>query len=619
MSEQDERVPQPGEAEYSGSFDDDFGGAIAAALAPLAPEREAFAAGVRERVERNEGQDDAKASGPLRFSSWLRSAAAFLPPFLLPREFAEAGLVAGGFALKKSAWKLVPGFVAFPAIALVTVIASFFFAARRSGAQGEQSTQAKEAHYEIMGWWRRHWLAAFVSFGLLLYLALRAPMEAVILFVALSMFALIGLYGALGRAGVATREEVGKRVGQFQLTTLAWGFTFITRSVPVDMPRWTGLIAPGLLVLGSVSCLALAVRGRKDRLARVKLYLLVLPLLLVLLGALTLLVKKAERRASRADAVVYVERDFGEISATPLFGQLAGVVHHLRADGGPVPDLTLLEAAVHARLDRAATAAELPNPLGYWPIDELGLIREEDLAHYRDEYKEVQLTKSDLPLVNCEHDYLPCVARLRIDGLDDGERDHIAVRIAQGASEEVGYGDLEELWCRVRLLEELERPGLIEQLAPAVRRALLDSWTAGPGFEQGSFAPAPSLVTRDDVGRPVEERLSFVWLGATDWGLRLIGRFGAPPEIDLGQLAAYLDEQAVHHGGSLDERHALAAAARSHVRVLRGEEAENEGRYWRMLLELRATVAVALLVALCLLVTLRAPRGAPVLAGPTRG
>lgn len=614
MSERDERVPLPGEPEHSGSFDDDFGGAIAAALAPLAPEPEAFAAGVRERVDRGEGQDGVKASGPLRFSSWLRSAAAFLPPFLLPRELAEAGLVAGGLALKKSAWKLVPGIVAFPAIALVTVIASFFFAARRSGAQGEQSTQAKEAHYEIMGWWRRHWLATFVSFGLLLYLALRAPMEAVILFVALSMFALIGLYGALGRAGVATREEVGKRVGQFQLTTLAWGLTFISRSVPVDMPRWIGLIAPALLVLGCVTCFGLAVRGRGDRLTRIGLYLAALPLVLILFGAVVLLVKNAERRASRADAVAYVEREFEVVSETPLFGQLAGTVHHLRADGGPVPDLTLLEEAVHARLDRAQTAEELPNPLGYWPIDELGLIRAEDLARYRDEYKEEQLTSSSKPLSNCEHDYLPCMARLRLDGLDDAERDHIAVRIVRGAPDEVGHGDLEELWCRVRFLEELGRSEAIEELAPAVRRALLASWTGGPGFEQGSFAPAPSLVTRDDAGRPVEERLSFVWLGATDWGLRLIGRFGAPAEIDLGQLAAYLDEQAVHYGGSLDERHALAAAARSHVRVLRGDAAESEGRYWRMLLELRATLAVALLVALCLLVTLRAPRGEPVVA-----
>ncbi len=611
MTERDERVPQPGQPGHSGSFDDDLGGAIAAALAPLAPEPEAFAAGVRERVERGEASGDVKAAGPLRFSSWLRSAAAFLPPFLLPRELAEAGLVAGGLALKKSVWKLLPGVIAFPAIALVTVVASFFFAARRSGAPGTQTTQAKEAHYEVMGWWRRHWLAAFMSFGVLVYLALRAPTEAVILFVALSMFALIGLYGALGRAGVATREEVGRRVGQFQLTTLGWGFSFsLGGSVPVHAPSWIQAVAPTLLILGGVTCFALAFRGRGDRLMRAGLTLAMLPLFLILLGAVVLLAQNAKRRAHRADAVQYVEREFEAISDTPLFGRLSGAAHHLRADGGAEPDLTLLAGAVHARLDRSRTAKELPNPLGYWPLDEIGLIRAEDLARYRNGYQEEQLTKSSTPLRNCAHDYLPCMARLRFEGLDDAERDHIAARIVQGAREETGFGDLEELWCRVRFLEELERSDSIEQLAPAVRRTLLDSWTGGPGFEQGSFAPSPSLVNRDDGGDPVEGRLSFVWLDSTDWGLRLIGRFGAPPEIDLGQLAAYLDEQAVHHGSDSDERHVLAAAARSHLRVLRGDAAEQQGRLWRALLELRGTIAVGLLVALCVLVTLRAPKGA---------
>lgn len=236
MNDRDERVPLPGEPGHSGSFDDDLGGAIAAALAPLAPEPEEFAAGVRERVARGEAAGDAKASGPLRFSSWLRSAAAFLPPFLLPRELAEAGLVAGGLALKKSAWKLVPGVVAFPAIALVTVVATFFFSAQRSGARGEQTTHANEAQREVMDWWRRHWIATFASLAGLLYLGWRAPIEAVTLFVALSMLALVGVYGSLARAGLATREEVGKRAGQFQMMLLAWGFQLVSFAPSGGLP-----------------------------------------------------------------------------------------------------------------------------------------------------------------------------------------------------------------------------------------------------------------------------------------------------------------------------------------------------------------------------------------------
>ena len=92
-------------------FNDALGAEIADALSPYAPDPEEFADGVQERVEQRQVAVDAPRSLPL----FVRRAASFLPPLLLPLGLAKTGAAATNVASKGAALKFLPGVLALPA------------------------------------------------------------------------------------------------------------------------------------------------------------------------------------------------------------------------------------------------------------------------------------------------------------------------------------------------------------------------------------------------------------------------------------------------------------------------------------------------------------------------
>ncbi|MDF1839259.1 MAG: hypothetical protein P1V35_15430 [Planctomycetota bacterium] len=198
-------------------LDDALGQAIGEAMGPERTDGDEFAAGIQERI-------DAEAGRMSNLSGFARAAAAFVPPILLPKAMLQGGSVLGGATLKGSGWKAAPGFAAFPALVLVMLTFSLALLVQRMVVRGPQRFERSEAQKEVITWWKRF----FVPVGLvligLIWWGTHAPIDAVIMFVLLSMVSLVGILGSLARAGLATRREVGVRAGSFLINLMAYGY-----------------------------------------------------------------------------------------------------------------------------------------------------------------------------------------------------------------------------------------------------------------------------------------------------------------------------------------------------------------------------------------------------------
>ena len=592
-------------------------GAIAEALAPLRPDAEAFAAGVRERIEEAQESGGGAPLESARASGWLRSAAAYLPPFLLPREVAESALLAGGLAVKKSAWKLLPGAIAFPAIVVFALVASFVFALRRAAVGGEQEqAAARDSQREIQGWWTEHRLGAIVAVALLIGLLWYAPVDALVGFMMVSMLALVGLVGALSRVGLASRAEVGLRTAGFQVTLLCLTIQAVQWMVPEHGPTWTVNLLPPLFLLGIYLCRRLALQspgGRERDDLETTVFHRGMNFIVVVLAVFCFFT--SVHRVSRENAVDYVEGGFegswsSAIAAADInleAEELTGALVHLESDGGSAPDRDFLARGLGAELVRHAQAGdtssslsllELAAPLGIFDVEDARTI----LSPYAGDDDEL---KDQRPVIRPSSLVLPVVTRTLLGELTEHDRDRIAARLVPLDSKMRDRETPDDLTTRVFLLDLLGRGERAGELAGEVERVLVSCWSGGPGLEQGAFSRFSSVIDRDEKGRSTETRPTSVWLDSTDHAVRLLDRFGVPAQVDLSQLSAYLRAQCTESRHSLDSRHVLAGALASHVAAM--DPGYSTPGLWQVLLAQRLFLSVALLVALCVIITLRAP------------
>lgn len=608
MSRQDNLDPGAGET---------LDAAIAEALAPLRPDPEDFAAGVRERIEEAEESGGVAPLGSARTGGWLRSAAAYLPPFLLPREVAETTLLAGGLAVKKSAWKLLPGAVAFPAIVVFALLGSFVFALRRAAVGGgQEQVAARDSRREIQGWWTEHRGGACVAVALLIGLLWYAPVDALVGFMMVSMLAMVGLVGALSRVGLASRAEVGLRAAGFQLTLLCLTLQAGQWMVPEHGPTWTVNLLTPLFLLGIYLCRRLALQspgGRERDDLEAPVLRRGLTLSVVVLAVFSFFT--SVHQVSRTDAVDYVAGGFEGGWSSLIAGadinledeELAGILIHLESDGGPAPSRGPLVQELRAELARQAREGDGSLSLSLLEsAASLGIFDGEDartiLSRYAGDDDDLENPR---PVIRPSSLVLPVVVRTLLGELTEEDRDRIANRLVPLDPERRGRETPEDLTTRTLLLDLLERGERAGELAVEVERVLVSCWSGGPGLERGAFARFSSLVDRDDEGRSTETRPTSVWLDSTDHGVRLLDRFGVPAQVDLSQLSAYLRDQSTESGHSLDSRHVLAAALACHVAAM--DPDYGPASPWQVLVAQRLLLSVGLLVALCVFITLRAP------------
>lgn len=217
------------------------------ALAPQRPSTEAFARGVRERLDRREADEEARAARLREAPPLLRAAASVLPPVVLPTAVKLAGTAA-----KPLSWKALPGLAALPVITIGMLFLSFFAGLaqiRRSKPVGTGPSKVEDV---VSAWWKRNRVAAWLSIGVVTALFLTQNGEAAFVLLLASMLATAFLFSALARAGVVNRAAVGNTffVLLFQLgVTLYWADDFVTAGS--NRLRW---IAPTALLATAVAC-----------------------------------------------------------------------------------------------------------------------------------------------------------------------------------------------------------------------------------------------------------------------------------------------------------------------------------------------------------------------------
>ncbi|MCP5085159.1 MAG: hypothetical protein GY948_26045, partial [Alphaproteobacteria bacterium] len=316
-------------------LDDSLGQAIGDAMAPERRGEKDFREGVGERL-------DADVERPFHVSALARSAAAFLPPILLPKGLVKGGAIMGGVAVKKAGWKLIPGVIALPAVVMIMLVVTFAMGLRRTVSSGPQGLERRDVGGELRAWWRRF----------LIWFGQKAPVQAIMLFGVLSMAALVGIFGALSRAGLVSRRQVGYRLGSFLFGLVIYAFILSTsRDVQYVGERWVWGV-PASLAIAATLCTVLGARddagGREMRRAWITGVVgFGLTVGLLFIGT------RSEQPVTREQALEYVEGGFLERSDLRYEVQdLASTARHLALDGGTAPNLHVFQEELWSWIDR---------------------------------------------------------------------------------------------------------------------------------------------------------------------------------------------------------------------------------------------------------------------------
>jgi hypothetical protein len=186
---------------------------VRAALRPYRPDRDAFEAAVRERLQVAEQR---QAADPLwRASPLLKSAAAFLPLQVLAgckaapaasNATASATGAAGGY-------KLI-SYLAFPAISLFVLLGAAGFSARKiraiRDASGKELSDSEAMREATSRWWRENRWSAWTVFAVTIALALLGASWLLFLFYIVSFGLLLSILSSLAKLGLGNRQLIGR-------------------------------------------------------------------------------------------------------------------------------------------------------------------------------------------------------------------------------------------------------------------------------------------------------------------------------------------------------------------------------------------------------------------------
>jgi hypothetical protein len=234
-------------------------------LLPMRADVDAFAAGVRARI------DAPRSAEPMVLSPWLRAAASILPPVALPKALPAS--VGAAMATKASA-KLLPTLVLLPIATMVAVALTLFAVLRlflAPAINSEQRADRQLVQEELCQWW-----SELLGWKVACSIALAAgvfffPVASFTLGFVTATIGLLVFYDRLARASLASPDEIARcargvlmaiviQLGALPILIRADGALFGT-----DTPVQHGvmLVAP-LLTLAALWC-HLSIRSRQPR------------------------------------------------------------------------------------------------------------------------------------------------------------------------------------------------------------------------------------------------------------------------------------------------------------------------------------------------------------------
>ncbi len=578
-------------------LDDALGQAIGDAMAPERRGEKDFREGVGERL-------DADVERPFHVSALARNAAAFLPPVLLPKGLVKGGAIVGGVAVKKVGWKLIPGVIAFPAVVMIMLVVTFAMGLRRTVTSGPQGLERRDAKDEIRAWWRRFLIPICLSIVALIWFGQKAPVQAIMLLGVLSMAALVGIFGALSRAGLVSRRQVGYRLGSFLFGLVIYSFILSTsRDVQYIGERWVWGV-PASFAIAATLCTVLGARddagGREMRRAWITGVVgFGLTVGLLFIGT------RSEQPVTREQALEYVEGGFRERSDFKYEVQdLASTARHLALDGGTAPILHVFQEELWSWIDREPHFGK--NLVFAMGVEHLGLLRPKDYEAL--ERSIHQSPQSPLPrYFRRSKQAIRIFTEIRGEPLTEADRDRLMGEVYGNVRGAGDVGALEDVYYRIRILDRIGRSDAVGSLRSHVEAVLLETWAPDDRGWQACFLPGATSKVLDWYW-PYPLDYLHGWPRSTDHALSLMARFGVPEGIDLRLLHSYLDAQSRFHGLSpVFGQYSRAAAMRSRLESL-PEWSQYAGLHSAFnVLDFRLFIAGLLLSTFCVFVTLRAP------------
>lgn len=586
------------------------------ALEPWRVDPEAFNSSLARRLaeaEEGSGGSEPDAGNPRSLSDGARSrfwrspllqrAAAILPPgFLHPDLLKSTGLGGGAAVLgKKIGVKGAPALLAFPAVAIFVLGLTFVAALRQAtlGVNAKGADKDANTDDQLRFWWKTNGRAVLLLAVAAIIVFWGRPAEAILLMLLASMIALTWVLGKLQSAGLATRERLGERWGGMLMQVGIFGM-MLTNALLRDSGSNLHAAWPAcVLIVGGTACSLVGGWRPKSGgwTSQAKVHAVVS---LGLVGMLYPSLRSAP--TDRQRRLEYVEAFQGIPLNTAEWRPFALLSYELLRDGGRAPDL------MRAETNLLKAVREDPKVSSYILSDAalLGIFNGEPLQEFADRYGVKNLLERDSALRHPAQSYFDIFVRSRLAPLNDAECDHVADRLLLALPEGPKFAALEETWW---IQECLRLVGRLDRLAPhrpRIRDIVAASWR-GSADSGGATPPArtfvdnPGFVTRRNLARFFSDEPTF-------YAVSLMAEHGAPSTVDLERVATACRMESIpSHGwfGGIDDTELIYSALWDRLNMDFEFPAESLGI--RILRE-RVLVGCALLVVLCFVSTLRAPR-----------
>jgi hypothetical protein len=605
---------------------DELGHKLFEAFEDLRPEAGEFRKGVQDRIDAASLEGSSGSAGKIHslrnVPSFVSRAAAFVPPVLLPKSIAKIGL--GAPAAFKTGASVVPGVVLLPVLSIIMICFTLVLGLRtvHKGSSGLHRQDEIDAQDETRAWWRRFWIPVFLMVLASFSLIPRVPGDALTIMITISTVAFLGVYASLSRGGLATRREVGTRAAT------AMGF-LVCGSIPLAVfPRtyeftfYGGWLVPIALAVGHAVCLHLSkvggermtgAFGRPGRWPR-------RPLLsgawtiFVLLIIQTTPVSGVEGTPESVRARLSTYEDTDDIK------DLDQTMTNFIAAGEDPFDLQTLGRAARIQLDRELERGDFNSHNGS-AFARLGFLEDPDYRHFVNQM-EIDEALSSKPIKPYRlNSLMPAIlGHLRFGSFTLEERNLIADNAIAGLEPDRPYSNAnaKNLKPIVHLLDMLDLPERLDELAPAVEQLLQASWCRTVNGEKAAFSSSPNSIDRDENGDSAETRLGFSWGHTTSISVWLMSRFGVPAWMTAGDLQAldtYLSYESYYFVifSGLDPHEAEATSARTllHTTKAWANTQPRPRSLPHTLFRLRAVIAAVLLAAFSVFLTKRAPEELP--------
>jgi len=572
---------------------------LRAALGPRRPDPAAFRKGVERALERREAQRLSLGARLLAAPERLRMAASVLPPEIVGPAATGAAVVG-----KKLTLKAIPALFALPAVSLVMLLVTFVGGIRSLGrAPAGPARPDGDADAVVRDWWRRHKaVTQLIGLALIVLLVLKHS-EAAVLVILASMACMVLILAELGRHGLATRDRIGRILGRM-LMSIGLYAIFFGGLVRYDQGRLLVL----LLVAGGLACLVLCRAVTWERIRRWILDPIPMRVrdpittfsLRVLSGAFAVFLALValgmgvqvvhwllSRPPDRAELVRWVE-GFDETDAKREdWDAWARVVASLQRDGGPPPALQRIVAAAEV-----VSAASMPRDEALVLV---GLAGPEALRHVAGNLDVRFYAREDAPPLKYSHSTWlrsGLSAHLALGTLTPDEIERLAWSIEGIYPESDSPAAVSVIRRLIETQDRLGHPefaGRHRQEALAAIQTLLSRW-------DGFLAANPPQWVSD-----LASLHDAVWLVERfDLADTLAGASITSQCRALARAGVYENQRLLRVGGKPAENVA-AVTLRDLARFV------PEPGVWERVLEQRVLLGTALLVALCLVATGRAP------------